>query len=181
MSWVLFCAEPLGADEDYVHSFTGFTFPPKVTAFARQKITPYNEAKSDIGVDYDNNPFTVHLSIYVYPAQDPLKKHFEQCKDDVLQVHPDAKLLEEKPFTLTKAGVPYDGFSALYAFRGKFIGDTEQELLSKLLCFRRGDYYVTFRISYAKSDQKAAESQIADFLDKFTWPSGNATETAATI
>lgn len=175
MLWVLFCAAPLRADDDYVHTFTGFTFPPKVAAFDRVKITPYNKEQSDIEVDYDNNPYTVHLSVYVYPAHDPLKQHYEQCKSDVITVHPDAKLLEEKLITLRKSGATYNGFSALYSFRAKFVGEEEQDLLSMLWVFRRGDYYVLYRISYSMADKVNAESQIADFIRQLTWPAGDGT------
>jgi len=173
--WLLFCAAPAFADEDYVHTFTGFTFPPKVAAFARMRITPYNEVHSDIEVDYDNDPYTVHLSVYVYPAHDPLQQHYEQCKADVSKVHPDAKLLEEKPITLTKSGVKYDGFNALFSFRDKFVADTPQDLLSKLIIFRRGDYYVLFRISYSLTDKANEEKQIADFIEQLAWPAGDGT------
>ena len=86
---------------------------------------------------------------------------------------PDAKLLEEKPITLNKSGVKYDGFNALFSFRDKFVANTPQDLLSKLIVFRRGDYYVLYRISYALSDKKAAESQISDFIDQLAWPAGD--------
>jgi len=169
------CATSALADDPYVHTFTGFTFPPKVGPFTQVKVTPFNEAHSDIEVDYNNDPYTVHLSVYVYPAHDPLQKHYEQCKADVMQVHPDAKLLEEKPITLEKGGTKFDGFSALYSFRGKFVANKEQDLLSKLIVFRRGDYYVLYRISYAADDKAAAEKQIDDFIQQLAWPEGDGT------
>ena len=174
IGWAALCllAARAVADDDYVHSFTGFTFPPNVAAFARAKITPFNAAHSDIEVDYNNVPFTAHLSAYVYPAPYPLYEHYEQCKAEVLKSHPDAKLLEEKPVTVEKTGVIYHGFYALYGFRDKFVGHVSQDLLSQLIVFRRGDYYVLFRISYAVADKANAEARIADFLDQFAWPAG---------
>jgi hypothetical protein len=160
------------ADQPYVHKFTGFTFPLNVEAFARVRITPFNDAHSDIEVDYDDVPFTVHLSAYVYPAYQPLPQHYEQCKGDVVKVHPDAKLLEEKPVTFDKSGVTYHGFKALYSFRDKFVGHTPQDLLSQLIVFRRDDYYVLFRISYALKSKDTAEAKITDFLEQFAWPAG---------
>jgi len=170
VTWALFCAAPVSADQDYVHTFTGFTFPPKIGKFARIRVTPYNEAHSDIEVDYDNDPYTVHLSVYVYPAHDPLQRHYEQCKAGVVSVHPDAKLLAEQRIKLNKSGVTYSGFSALFSFRDKFVSHTEEALLSQLLVFRRGDYYVLFRISYAADDKSAAEGKITDFIQQFAWP-----------
>jgi hypothetical protein len=158
------------ADGNYVHTFTGFSFPPKVADFTRARITAFNEERSDIEVDYDNNPYTAHASVYVYPAHDPLEKHFVKCKSDVFQVHPDATSLGEKPITLRKGGVSYAGFSALFTFHASFVNATPQELLSKLLVFRRGDYYVLYRISYAASARAAAERQIDDFIQRLDWP-----------
>jgi hypothetical protein len=171
LAWsVLPNAAPGRADDAYVHTFTGFTFPPKVAAFARVKITPYNDAKSDIGVDYDNTPFTVHLSVYVYPSLNiALQDHYTDCRDGVSQVHKDAKLLEEKPVTFTKSGATYNGYRARFSFRDKFVGDAPQDLL----LFQRGDYFVLFRISYSAADQAAAEKEIDDFLQQFAWPPGN--------
>ena len=180
MLWVLFCAVPVLAEDNYVHTFTGFNFPPKVAAFTRVQITPFNEAKSDIGVDYNNDPFTVHLSIYVYPSSGmytagnvPLKQHYEDCKASVIKAHPPAKLLEETPVTFAKSGADYDGLKALYSFHDKFINHQDQDLLSQLILFQRGDYYVLFRITYAQSDKTAAEQQIADFLKQLAWPAGD--------
>lgn len=168
----LCCAGSLLADENYVHSFTGFTFPPSVMAFSRIRVTPFNEAKSDIEVDYDNKPFTVHLSAYVYPAKDPLQKHYEQIKAEVVQVYPGAKLLEEKPVAVNKSGVDYHGFTALYDVRSKIFGKADADTLSKVIVFRRDDYYVLYRISYSPADKADAESKISDFLDQFAWPTG---------
>jgi hypothetical protein len=172
LAWTLLCAA-VRADENYVHTFTGFTFPPKVAAFTRARITPYNAEKSDIEVDYDNNPYTVHASVYVYPAHDPLAQHYMKCKSDVFQVHPDATILSEKDVSLTEGGVKYDGFSALFQFRDRFVNSTPQDLLSLLWVFRRGDYYVLYRISYAKSDKESAEREIGDFIKRLDWPAGN--------
>jgi len=175
MLGVLVWTAPVMADENYVHTFTGFTFPPKVGVFKRVQITPFNEAHSDIEVDYNNDPYTVHLSVYVYPAQGfgLLKKHYEDCETAVTSAHPAAQLLEEKPMALTKAGETYNGFSALFSFRDKFVGDTDQDLLSQVLLFQRGDYFVLFRISYVQADKTAAEAAITAFIDALAWPTGD--------
>lgn len=179
MLWVLFCAGLVRADDNYVHTFTGFTFPPKVAEFTQVKITPFNDAHSDIEVDYNNDPYTVHLSVYVYPAREPLKQHYEECKDAVIRATSNAKLLEEKPITLDKSGVKYDGFSALFSFRAKFVGNQDQDILSKLIIFRRANYYVLFRISYALNAKETAEKQIDDFIQQFTWPTGDGTTSSS--
>jgi hypothetical protein len=158
--------------KDYVHTYTGFTFPPKIAAFDRTKVTPFNPERSDIEVDYDNSPYTVRASVYVYPATAPLKTHYEECREGVVRVHPDAKLLNESQLTFDKAGTTYHGFAALFSFRDKFVGEKPQNLLSKLIVFRRDDYYILYRISYASSDRADAERQIADFLARLAWPSG---------
>jgi hypothetical protein len=180
--WVFFlsCGGFLFADEPYIHTFTGFTFPPNVEAFARVRVTPYNADRSDIEVDYDNVPYTVHLSAYVYPvrefyanpAQVKLQQHYDDCKASVKQAHPDAKLIEEEPVVFHRSNVDYHGYRALYTFRDKFVGHVEQDLFSQLLVFRRDDYFVMFRISYVQSDKKKAEAGISDFLDVFAWPPG---------
>ena len=156
--------------DNYVHSFTGFAFPLQVGAFKRVRITPFNATASDVGVDYSNDSFTAHVSVNIYPAKGPIQAHYQQCRDQVTQVHPDAKLVEEKPVTLNKGGAAYDGYSALFSFQGKFSTDTAQELLSKLLVFSYGDYFVTYRFSYSKDDQAATEKLIDDFNQKFDWP-----------
>ena len=158
-------------NEDYVHSFTGFTFPLKFEGFDRVKVTPFNEEKSDIEVDYNNSPFTTHLSFYVYPAGDPLKKHYEECREAVTKPHPDAKLIEEKPITLTKNGKVYEGYSAVFGFKDSFVGKKDQDLLSQVILFQFEHYYVLYRISYAASDKENAEKQITNFIEKFVWPS----------
>ena len=169
LAWTLLCAGAV-ADDNYVHTFTGFTFPPAVGVFTRMRVTPYNKEKSDIEVDYDNNPYTVHASIYVYPAHDPLAQHYMKCKGDVFQVHPDATILSEKMVALVKHGVTYNGYGALFQFRDRFVNATPQDLLSLLWVFRRGDYYILYRISYAKNAQQLAERQLDDLIKQLDWP-----------
>ncbi len=70
---------------------------------------------------------------------------------------------------LTKNGVERSGYTALYSFHDRF-ANKEQDLLSRLINFQRGDYYVTFRITYEHSGRDAAEKQITDFIDKLAWP-----------
>ena len=93
-----------------------------------------------------------------------------QCRDQVAQVHPDAKLVEEKLVTLNKADASYSGYSALFGFQGKFASDTEQALLTKLLVFQYGDYFVTYRISYPDNDRLTTEKLINDFIQQLDWP-----------
>jgi len=178
----LLCLQPLQGD-DYVHSTIGFVFPSKVASFERAKVTFFNPAHSDVEVDYNNDPFTVHLSVYVYPASGiytasvPLKVHYEDCKNSVVKTHPDAKLLEEKPYTLEKSGTRYEGYYALYSFRGKFVGHEDQDLLSQVIVFQRGDYYILYRISYAAAYRTQAEGEINEFIDQLAWPSGEGAST----
>jgi hypothetical protein len=152
---------------DYIHSFTGFTFPPTVSAFTRRAITPYYDQKSDIEVDYDNSPFTIHGSVYAYPADEHLKAHFQDCEASVLQLHPTATLVHEGTIIFDRGGTQYHGYTASYTFREKFGSEeASRALLSKLIVFRRNDYYVLFRITYLKSDSPAP-GQIDDFFQKF--------------
>lgn len=154
----------------YIHGYTGFTFPLNVGPFKRVQVTPFNANASDVGIDYNNDPLTAHVSVNIYPAKGPLQAHYQQCRDQVAQVHPDAKLVEEKPVTLNKAGATYNGYSALFTFQGKFAADTAQELLSKLLVFRYGDYFVTYRVSYTGDNRAANEKLIDDFIQNLDWP-----------
>jgi hypothetical protein len=167
------------ADENYVHSFTGFTFPPTVGAFERGKITPYNAEKSDIQVDYYNQPFTVLCSAYVYPANEPLDKHYEECKAAVTQAHPNAALKSEGRIVFDKSGTKYHGYEADYAFPDKFgSSPAPVDILSKVVVFRRDDYFVLFRISYLLSDKQAAEREINDLLQGLAWPPGGSDASA---
>jgi hypothetical protein len=173
LACLLYCSGASAADDVFVHSFTNFAFPPQVGAFSRGAITPYNSEGSDVGVDYTNDPNTCKLSVYVYPAKTGLPEHFKKCEADVLEVHPAAKLIEEKPVHLSKGGVGYDGLYASYGFHDKFVGHREQDLLSRVVLFQRGDYFVLFRISYARTYPIATEKQIDDFMDKLEWPKGD--------
>ena len=172
MVLVLFCAGALRADPAYVQPGTGFVFPPEVASFKQVRITPFKADHSDVEVDYNNDPFTVHLSVYVYPANGPLKPHYEGCRDAVGKATPGAKLVEEKPIDLDKGGVTFHGFYGLLSFHTGIIGGTQADLLSQVIVFRRDNNYVLYRISYLASDRVAAEKAIAEFLEKFDWPAG---------
>lgn len=154
----------------YVHAATRLTFPEQIARFTRAKVTFYNQERSDVGIDYRNDPYTTLLSVYVYPAAGSMEDHFKDCCAAVVKQNKEPKLLEEKPDSLVKGGTTYEGRQALYAVKRKLGGPDEVEVLSQVRLFRYGSFWVLYRISYLKARQAECGQEIEAFLEAEPWP-----------
>lgn len=156
--------------EPWVHGPSRFTFPPDVGTFTRVDASRFDEAGRNISVGYIDRGLRVLMSVYVYPNLGlPLAGHFEQVKRDVLQVHPEAKLLSEGQWTLEQGGQKFTGRRASFTFTVP-MGDKQQAVVSEAYLLRRGDFFIKFRVTCPKARHEPAAERIARFLKSLKLP-----------
>jgi hypothetical protein len=181
--------EKLNPAGNYVHSATGFTFPPVLGAFKRSGITEYNREKTDVSAGYDKvaNAQSVATTVYIYPAPpltsigspqaviDDAKEHlctqvWEGIKADIARAHPDAELVALDEIPSPSPVFKDHGHRATFRFTGDF-GGSNQPLRSEadLFCYAGGDWLVAYRTTAPAAFDYRAD--LTTLMRALRWPS----------
>lgn len=156
--------------EPWVHEASSFVFPPDVGTFTRVDASRFDEPGRNVSVGYVDRGLRVMASVYVYPNPGlPLAGHFEQVKRDVLDIHPQARLLSEGQWTLEQGDRKFTGRRAAFAFR-LAAADKEQEVVSEAYLLRLGEFFIKFRITCPKARYEPAAERIERFLKSLKLP-----------
>ena len=177
----------------FVHSFTKFSFPESIGTFHRVNVQKNDREGKDVGVGY-NSSIPIAATVFVYPSskdlalypspklenasESLLDHHFEAYKQNVLQAHPDAKLISEGPGTIVQGKNQFGGKKAVFSLGYKF-GIAPQKSVSELYVFLiepnvkfllTERYFVTYRITYPANLKSQAEKEVSSFLSELKWP-----------
>jgi hypothetical protein len=175
------------ATGSYTHSASGMVFPDAVGDFRRTSIRRYDAEGLDVSARYDlvAPPRAVAATVYVYPAP-PLvsigspqevvataranlcQREFETRKQEVLQSHAGAKLVEERAISLVQAGETRSGRMAAFEYEDVF-AHQRQAVAARvyLFCYVGGKWVVKYRFSYPKSFD--ATKEIEEFMRSLSW------------
>lgn len=162
------------ADAIYSHRQSGMVFPPDVGDFRRTSIYRYDEAGTDESVGYSvvGAEGGIVATVYIYPAPagvvataqaEATEREFRLRQDEILYVHPDAKLMQTADLVLTQGATTYHGRKAVYQFEHVFAGKL-QPLQSELHLFGfvGGKWFVKYRFSYPVALR--ASAQVEGFM-----------------
>ena len=160
-------------ERPYLHRDSGITFPQEVAHFVRQNIHGSN-GPDGVGAGYElSEPWgDVVATVYVYPAGPAFPgrstKQFNLAKWALLNKHSEAETLCTGAVLLTNLGRQVIGQRAMYRFNGPFLG-VYQPVISELLVFERGTWFVKFRVSYPASLREEAQPHVDGLLENFPW------------
>ena len=111
-------------------------------------------------------------------SQTLLGKHFQECKQEILRSHPDARLLSEGPFKLIQGDNQFEGKKATFSMSYKF-GSLSQDSTSELVEFLiepgvkflvTNRQFVKYRATYPTAKRAQAEPELAAFMTSLVWP-----------
>ena len=139
-------------DEDgaLVHVHSGGKFPNYISSFIRLKPRNYDQYGYDVSVGYSlYESGSAIADIYIYPSHGiDLKEHFGSIKNSIVYYHPDAHHVEEYDTVVdVDDGSELLGYCAVYTYAQSFQG-RKQKVESQALIFKRGDWFILFRITY---------------------------------
>ena len=155
---------PLPDGQPWRHEPSGFVFPPDVGTFTRAGASRYDEHGRNVSVAYTDAALRVLVTAYVYPnAGHPLAGHFEQVKRDVLEVHPEARLLGQGVWKLEQGDRTLTGRRAAFTFRVSANG-REHDVVSEAYLLREGEHFIKFRVTCPKPRFEAAADRVGRFL-----------------
>ena len=161
---------PLPEDEPYVHAPSGFTFPPDLNTFTRVTAFRYDDRGENVSVGYNDFALQIIFTVYVYPASKrTLDQQFEDAKKQLVEAHPDAKLLSEGPWELKQGGRTFPGRRAAYAFKTPIAGQP-REVVSEAFLLQNGDRLVKYRASVPKEKHEPAADRIQKLIESLTLP-----------
>jgi hypothetical protein len=138
---------------------TGMKFPARAGAFEREGGIEYDNA------GYPEATYIAHrmaLASVFYYKNLPFATEYANCRDAVKFKTPSARLISDGSSNLHPGGR-----RAVFTFEGVFLGGPKTKLLSELLMFPRGDYYLTFRVTYLASHADRARQEIDSLVRAF--------------
>lgn len=177
----------------YIHPFSKFAFPESVGAFRRVEVRKYDRKGEDVGVGY-NGSTPIAATVFVYPgpkdisvlpspkssgvSQTLLGQHFQECKQEILRSHTDARLISEGPFKLIQGHNQFEGMKATFSMSYKF-GSLPVDSTSELVVFSiepgvkflvTNRQFVKYRATYPTAKRAQAEPELAAFMTNLVWP-----------
>jgi len=169
------------------HNASGINFPLRVGTLQRTGVTRYDKAGDDIGAGYDSTDRLLRLfaTVYVYPSppltsigspQDVVNQarshlaenEYERTKLEIVNQHPDAKLIEQRQVAHNDSGMTYHGALAIYEYNFSFGGPpVPVRSYLYLFCYFDGKWSIKYRFTHPKDVD--AQGAIEAFLIDFKW------------
>jgi hypothetical protein len=150
---------------NFVHeqSEARIRFPAAAGELARSEVEIYDEARNDVGFHYVRAPSPDEprclytLSVYVYPATQPLDQHLVAVQREFLARTPQAK---PSTHVLPLDRIQKDtGVHAAYTS----VVDT-LAAFDQISIYRRGDWFLKYRITYGPADRESCEQRLYDAI-----------------
>jgi hypothetical protein len=139
-----------------VHTHSGGEFPMSIRSFIRGNPYSYDHAGYDVSVGYQlYESGAAAATVYIYPALEiDLKDHFEELKYSIVYFHGDARQKEEFDTSVElEDGSTIVGLCAVYSYQQKYHG-RKQKVESQAFVFKRGNWFIAFRITYPEIENR---------------------------
>lgn len=163
---------------DYTHVASGMKFPPEVGSFDRTRLRSYDADMKNISAEYEMKSFgfkSAVIRVYIYPVsvvspgiEVGLEEHFEQLKDTLLDIYPDAGDIAEGTIKIGQPWGPETGMAFLFDHKSK-------KLFKNKLCrsrahlFEHGPWFIKYRVTYPKKNHDRVDDKIDEFLHLLAW------------
>lgn len=137
---------------------TGMRFPPRASAFERRGGIEYDDAGYPMATYFAG---TLGYASVFYYKNLPFAAEYANARDAVTQKNSAARLISDGP-----SGLHPRGRRATFTFEDSIDG-RKTTILSELLMFPRGDYYLTFRVTYIARHADAMKREIDTLVRAF--------------
>jgi hypothetical protein len=138
---------------------TGMRFPAHAGGFEREGGIEYDDAGYPMATYLAGQ---IALASVIYYKNLPFAAEYANCRDAVRSKTPTSRLISDGSSNLHPGGR-----RAVFTFEGPFLGRPKTKMLSELLMFPRGDYYLTFRVTYLASHADRARQEIDSLVRAF--------------
>src|SRR5436309_14321628 len=133
-------------------------FPARAGAFERRGGIEYDDAAYPMATYFAG---TLGYASVFYYKNLPFAAEYANTRDAVTQKNAAARLISDGPSALRPRGR-----RATFMFEGSVDG-RKTKILSELLMFPRGDYYLTFRITYIAGHADSMHQEIDTLIRAF--------------
>ncbi len=148
---------------DFVHSFTGMTFPERIESYSRKSIYSFTKSDDDIEVTYENS-YKTSVAIKIYPAGDGTEGRLRYEYLKTLQNISDAanKTVGFDQGPVRKVGAKYicNGFKTVSKSRDK-------SEINQLVLYECGTWFLRIKITSRNLDSTNIEALEETFLNKY--------------
>lgn len=142
-----------------VHADAGMRFPASVGAIDRASVRIYDERTNDVGINYQGQTLsseprcTYNLTVYVYPATEPLAQHLEAIRSELVRANPDARPADRT--------LPLDANHGGQGLHAGYLNVVKgYEAFEGVSIFQRGRWFVKYRTTYLPASTLGCEDQI---------------------
>jgi hypothetical protein len=168
----------------YTHEQSGFSFPPAIGRFERDKdIKFYDDTGNDFSVPYNliTSEEKAIATIYIYPSlrdysitpvpklgQTPdwfLKQRYDEAKTSIINTY-HARVLSESDYRIYRSLLNPSGKKAI--FEWDTVGG--ETVFSHLYLFTHRGWLVKYRFTYPSKYNAVIESAIEKFIAAYQWP-----------
>jgi len=172
---------------DYIHPASRIVLPESIGGFPRCTVQRYDVDGLDVsaGYNYTSILHPMVATVYIYPAPGLVSigsspetvanaralltdSEFAKRKQEILSVHPDAKLIDECDTTRTEKGKSYPGKMAVFEFEDVLFG-SKTPLRSRLylFCYIGGKWTVKYRFTHPRTVE--VDEEIEEFIQSIRW------------
>lgn len=153
---------------------SGFAFPKEIGQFRLANVRKFDPAGHDTSYSYHNVALRALVTIYIHPKSETaprngIRDHFADLLADLSKHHPGAKGMVSEAVSVRFRGCKQSGMRVIYAEKRYFAGRSE-DLHSELYLFAFKDYFVKFRITYAKGNAKKCQEAVSKLMESIAWP-----------
>jgi hypothetical protein len=149
------------ADGNVVHiqKEAGVQFPLHAGELSREQARIYDEERNDVGFFYggaftSSKPKCLYgLSVFVYPATEPLGRHMEAVRAELIRAHPEAR----------PAGrvLSLDASHGDVGVHAGYLNEVNNlESFEGVSIYKRGGWFVKYRITMGPAENLACEQRI---------------------
>lgn len=130
----------------------GLQFPPRVGELARREVHVYDERSNDVGVAYAGFVATspecfYTLSVFVYPATEPLPSHLEAVRAEFIRASPDARA--------TDRILSLDGEHGAAGVHMAYLGVVSgRESFEGASIYERGGWFIKYRTTFLPEEPR---------------------------
>lgn len=148
-----------GGELVFIQNEARLQFAPRAGEMERNKIRVFDQRRNDVGFFYGgvfagSQPKCVYaLSVYVYPATEPLPKHLEAVRAEIVRANPGAKP--------TARTLNLDGDHKGTGVHAGYVNEVHGlESFAGVSLYARAGWFIKYRITMGPAGDPACEERV---------------------
>jgi hypothetical protein len=151
----------LSGEMIHIQKEAGLQFSATAGELDRQSVRIYDEKTNDVGINYggavpvSKPECLISLSVYVYPATEPLPQHLEAVRTELLKANPEARPTANR--------LSLDASHGGSGVHGGYLNNINSlDSFEGIDLYQRGRWFIKYRVTVGPANKSACEERIRD-------------------